>query len=302
MKTTLRADVSAHNVSRHPDNRRDDRRALSVRQLLGRIGVRIFLILMAVLFLVPIYWMIVTALKSDVELAQFPPTLIPLHVEWDNFIKAVNTIPFGMYFVNTLIITLLSMVGAVFSNLIIAYGFACIQWPGRDVVFYLVLATIFIPFSLVIIPQFDLFARLRWINTFLPLVVPTFFGNAFYIFLIRQFLLQLPKDLLEAARIDGASEWRILWRIVTPMARPAVGAVAIFSAVAAWNDFLGPLIYLQDDSVHTLAIGLQAFRSTHDIQFNLLMAASVLVVIPVVIVFFAFQRFFISGVTLGSIK
>jgi multiple sugar transport system permease protein len=272
------------------------------RKIWGKVGTRIFLILMSILFLIPIYWMVVTALKSNTELAQFPPTFWPANIQWGNFLQAFETIPFATYFVNTLIITVLSVIGAVFSNLIIAYGFACIEWPGRDIVFYIVLATIFIPFSLVIIPQFDMFARLRWINTFLPLVVPTFFGSAFYTFLIRQFLLQLPKDLLEAARIDGAGEWRILWRIVFPMARPAIGAVAIFAAVAAWNDFLGPLIYLQDDSVHTLAIGLQSFRSTHDIQFNLLMAASVMVVIPVIILFFAFQRFFIKGVTLGSIK
>jgi multiple sugar transport system permease protein len=257
---------------------------------------------MSALFLVPIYWMIVTALKSTTELAQFPPTLWPASMQWQNFILAFQTIPFAMYFMNTLFITLLTVAGSVLSNLVIAYGFSCIDWPGRDTIFYIVLATIFMPFSLVVIPQFDMFARLHWINTYLPLVVPAFFGSAFYTFLMRQFLLQLPKDLLEAARIDGASEWRILWQIVSPIAQPAIGAVAILSAVGAWNDFLGPLIYLQNDSVHTLAIGLQAFRSTHDVQFNLLMAASVMVVIPVVILFFAFQRFFIKGVTLGSIK
>ncbi len=267
-----------------------------------QIGPRIFLILMSLLFLVPIYWMIITALKSNTELGQFPPTFWPSSMQWDNFVTAFNTIPFATYFVNTLIITVLSVIGSVLSNLIIAYGFSCIEWRGREVIFYILLATIFLPFSLVIIPQFDMFARLRWINTFLPLVVPAFFGSAFYTFLIRQFLLQIPKDLLEAARIDGASEWRILWHVVAPIARPALATVGIFAAVAAWNDFLGPLIYLQTDDVHTLAIGLQAFRSTHDIQFNLLMAAAIMTVIPVVLLFFAFQRFFIEGVTMGSIK
>ena len=289
-----------HEIRKNKAARR--RNVLSALRWLGeQISLRIFLIAMSIVFLIPIYWMVVTALKSTPELVQFPPTLWPSSMQWHNFVLAFETIPFATYFVNTLLITVLSVIGAVLSNLMIAYGFACIEWPGRDIVFYVVLATIFMPFSLVIIPQFDMFARLHWINTYLPLVVPTFFGSAFYIFLMRQFLLQLPKDLLEAARIDGASEWRILWQVVAPMALPAIGAVAIFSAVGAWNDFLGPLLYLQDDSVHTLSIGLQAFRSTHDIQFNLLMAASVMVVIPVVLLFFAFQRLFIKGVTLGSI-
>lgn len=278
------------------------RKSVTIQQIWKQVGPRIILIIMALLFLTPLYWMVISALKSTAEFVQFPPTLWPKSLQWGNFAEAFQTIPFATYFVNTLVITILSVIGAVFSNLIIAYGFSCIEWPGREVVFYLVLATIFIPFSLVIIPQFDMFARLHWINTFLPLIVPAFFGSAFYTFLIRQFLLQLPKDLLEAARIDGASEWHILWKVVTPMARPALAVVAIFAAVGAWNDFLGPLLYLQNDSVHTLAIGLQSFRSTHDIQFNLLMAASVMVVIPVVILFFVFQRFFIKGVTMGSIK
>jgi multiple sugar transport system permease protein len=143
---------------------------------------------------------------------------------------------------------------------------------------------------------------LHWINTLLPLVVPAFLGNAFYIFLLRQFLLQVPSELLDAARVDGANAWQILWYIVTPIARPALGAIAIMTAVGSWNDFMGPLIYLQDDSLRTLSIGLQAFRSTHDIQFNLLMAASLMVILPVIILFFLFQRFFIEGITLGSIR
>ncbi|BCL78275.1 sugar ABC transporter permease [Ktedonobacteria bacterium brp13] len=276
--------------------------AVSGKRILERVLVRVFLILMSLIFLLPFYWMVVTALKSNTELALTPPTIIPQNWAWDNFVKAFETIPFATYFLNSVLITALSVIGAVLSNLIVAYGFACIEWPGRDLVFYLVLATIFIPFPLAIIPQFDMFARLHWINTYLPLVVPSFFGSAFYTFLLRQFLLQVPRDLLDAARMDGASEWRIMWQIVAPMARPAIAAVAIFATISAWNDFMGPLIYLQDDTLQTLSIGLQAFRSTHDIQFNLLMAASIMVILPLVILFFAFQRFFIHGVTLGSMR
>jgi len=276
--------------------------AVSGKRILEKVLVRVFLILMSLIFLLPFYWMVVTALKSNTELALTPPTIIPQNWAWDNFVKAFETIPFATYFLNSVLITALSVIGAVLSNLIVAYGFACIEWPGRDLVFYLVLATIFIPFPLAIIPQFDMFARLHWINTYLPLVVPSFFGSAFYTFLLRQFLLQVPRDLLDAARMDGASEWRIMWQIVAPMARPAIAAVAIFATISAWNDFMGPLIYLQDDTLQTLSVGLQAFRSTHDIQFNLLMAASIMVILPLVILFFAFQRFFIHGVTLGSIR
>lgn len=278
------------------------RNAIAFKQTRKHIGVRILLISISLLYLIPFYWMFNTALKSNPELAIMPPTLLPSSWEWNNFGKALTMIPFLHYFLNTIIYTTLVVIGAVCSNLIVAYGFSCIEWPGRDLVFYLVLITIFIPFPIAIIPLFDLFAWLHWINTLLPLIVPAFLGSAFYIFLLRQFLLQLPKELLDAARIDGASEWHILWLVVMPMARPALAVVAILSGIAAWNDFMGPLIYLQDDNMHTLSIGLQVFRSTHDVQFNLLMAASIMVILPIIILFFLCQRFFIEGITSVSIK
>ena len=275
---------------------------LVARTLREKVVPRIFLLAMTILFLIPLYWMVITAFKTPTELTSIPPIIWPRSFRWQNFVDAVSAIPFGQYFVNTVIITGLSTVGAVVSNLLIAYGFACIKWPGRDVVFYLVIATIFIPFPIVAVPLFDLFASLHWVNTFLPLIVPAFFGNAFFIFLLRQFLLRVPPEMLEAARIDGAHELQIMYRVIMPMVRPALAAVAIFAMIAAWNDFLGPLIYLQDDSKRTLAIGLQFFRSLHDVQLNLLMAASVLVILPVIILFILFNLFFIEGVTVGSIR
>jgi multiple sugar transport system permease protein len=275
---------------------------LVARTLREKVVPRIFLLAMAILFLIPLYWMVITAFKTPAELTSIPPTIWPRSFRWQNFVDAVSAIPFGQYFVNTVIITGLSTIGAVVSNMLIAYGFACIKWPGRDFVFYLVIATIFIPFPIVAVPLFDMFASLHWVNTFLPLIVPAFFGNAFFIFLLRQFLLQVPQEMLEAARIDGAHELQIMYRVIMPMVRPALAAVAIFAMIAAWNDFLGPLIYLQDDSKRTLAIGLQFFRSLHDVQLNLLMAASVLVILPVIILFILFQRYFIEGVTIGSIR
>lgn len=249
---------------------------------------RIVLIVLSVILLVPLYWMIVTALKSNQELTAFPPHLIPYSWQWSNFTKAVNYIPFFLYLRNSIIITVLTIIGAVISNPLIAYGFSRIEWPGREKVFLVVLATVFIPFPVLLVPLYDVFARLHWINTYLSLIVPMFLGNAFWIFLMRQFLLQIPADISDSARIDGANEFQIFARIILPMSKPALAAVAIFAFIGSWNDFLGPLIYLQNSSLYTLAIGLQFFRSQHDLQLNLLMAASTLVVIPVIIVFLFF--------------
>ena len=274
----------------------------SARRIRKKIFARLTLLLLCALFLTPLYWMVITALKSDQELTQFPPTLIPHDPQWSNFIEAVQFIPFGTYLWNTSVITFFSILGAAISNPIIAYGFSRIQWPGRDKVFYFVIATIFIPFPVLMVALFDIFARIGWVNTFLPLIVPMFFGNPFWIFLIRQFMMQIPNEISDAARVDGAGEFQVFYRIILPLCKPAIAVVAIFAAVHAWNDFLGPLIYLQDESKYTLAIGLQFFRSLHDVEFSLLMAASTLVVLPIVAIFLLFQRFFVEGLSVGSVK
>lgn len=277
-------------------------RVLAFQRGTEQVIVRIFLIAMCLVFLAPLYWMFVTALKTTPELSVFPPTFWPTNVQWGNFWAAVNYIPFGTYFWNSLIISLTEVIGAVLSNMLVAYGFSCIDWPGRDKVFYLVIATLFLPFPVAMIPLFDMFATLKWVDSALPLVVPTFFASAFNVFLLRQFLLQIPRELTEAARIDGASELQILWRIIFPLSLPAIGVISIFTAVGSWKDFMGPLIYIQNDFYRTLSVGLQFFRSTHDIQFNLLMAASFLTVLPLIVLFLIFQRFFIRGMTIGSIR
>ncbi|WIB79041.1 carbohydrate ABC transporter permease [Curtobacterium sp. MCPF17_002] len=303
---TVTASVETVRPSRRRDRRGERSRNAdgSIRSPWSSVIARVVLIAMCLLFLVPIYWMVISALKGNSELGAFPPTWFPHWLDWSNFGQAVNAMPFFTFFRNTLIITVCVTVFSMVSNLVIAYGFACLEWRGRDRLFYVVLATLFIPFPVTLIPMFDLYARLGWINTFLPLIVPSLFGSAFYVFLLRQFLLQVPKDLLNAARMDGASEWGILWRIVFPQARAALVTVGIFAAVGAWNDFLGPLIYLQDQNVQTLSIGLQVFRlsNSQDFQFNQLMAASVLIILPLVVLFFVFQRTFIKGVQIGSFK
>lgn len=263
---------------------------------------RIVLIAVSVLFAAPFYWMVVTALKPTSELTQFPPTLIPLNPQWGNFVEAMQFINFPRMFMNSVIITAGATVGAVVSNTIIAYGFSRIQWPGRDAIFYVVVATIFIPFPVIMVALFDIFAKIGWVNTFYPLIVPAFFGNPFYIFLLRQFMMGIPRDLSDAARVDGANEFQVFLRVILPLSVPAVTVVAIFAAIGAWNEFLLPLLFLQDEAKYPLSIGLAFFRSTHNVSFNLLMAASTLVVLPVVILFVLFQRFFIEGITLGGVK
>lgn len=281
-----------------------------------RVIPRIILVVMCAVFILPFYWMATLGLKGNAELSVYPPTLYPHEPVWANIRAATEAFPFWRFAWNTTVITVLTIVGSVISNPIIAYGFSRIEWPGRDKVFMVVLATVFVPFPVLIVALFDIWAALRsWgmennlpfeigVNTFWPLVFPMFFGQAFWIFLMRQFLLQIPKDLSDAARIDGANEFQIFGQIILPQTYPALGAIAIFAGVQAWNDFLGPLIYLQSSAKYTLSIGLTFFQQqdAYDVQYNLLMAASALIVLPVVVMFLLFQRAFIEGISVGSIK
>lgn len=275
------------------------------RRLLRRhIFPRLILVPICLFFLLPLYWMLAVAVKSTPELTITPPTIYPHHIEWHNFWDATRIFPFWRYFGNTLLITVLTVVGAAISNPIVAYGFSRIDWPGRDKIFAIVLATVFVPYPVLIVSLFDLFSHLHWINTILPLVVPIYFGSPFWIFLMRQFFMRIPMDLSEAARLDGASEIRILFQVILPQSYAAISVVCLFAALQAWNDFLGPYLYLLRPDKYTLAIGLTFFQSAsqYDVQFNLLMAAGTLVIIPVVVLFLAFQRFFIEGVQVGSFK
>jgi multiple sugar transport system permease protein len=275
------------------------------------IAPRIVLIIGALLFILPFYWMLVSALKTNVELAVFPPTPLPGVWAWNNFVDAVNYIPFGLYAFNSLVITVGATIGAVLSNTVVAYGFSRIPWRGRNALFYVCVATLFLPYPVLLVALFDIFGRLpsfgiqgahSWVNTFLPLIVPAFFGNPLYIFLMRQFMLGIPRELSDAARVDGANELQAFWHVILPLTKPALVVVAIFAAVAAWNEFLLPLLYLQDNDKYPLAVGLAFFTSEHDVAFNLLMAASTLIVAPIVVLFLLAQRFFIEGITVGGVK
>lgn len=276
------------------------------RRRWGRVFVRalfvIFLLALTASFALPFYWLLSTAVKPTTELFVFPPVWIPSRFEWDNFSNALNFFPFVQYLANTLIICIGTVVGTLISNSLIAYGLSRIQWPGRNLVFALLLGTLLLPSQVTLIPLFIMFSHLGWVDTFAPLIVPAFFGNAFFMFLLRQFFMTIPSELGDAVRVDGGTEWTIFTRIVIPLSRGALATVALFAFINSWNDFLGPLIYLQTDSKYTLSIGLNTFLGQYGSQWSWLMAASALVFIPIVVLFFFTQRTFIQGITLTGSK
>jgi multiple sugar transport system permease protein len=267
-----------------------------------KILPRIVLVVMCACFFLPFYQMLITSLKTTEELNAYPPTFWPRVFVWGNYAAAIQYIPFMRFTLNSVILAIGVTIGAVMSNSLIAYGFARIQWAGRDLIFFIAIITIFIPFPVTIVALFDIFAKIGWVNTYFPLIVPAFFGSGMYIFLMRQFLMELPKEISEAARIDGANEAQTFLQIILPLMKPSIAVVAIFAGVACWNDFLTPLLFLNTEELYPLSIGLQFFRSEHNVAYSLLMAASAMVVFPVIVLFLAFQRFFIEGVTVGSVK
>lgn len=275
-----------------------------------RTATYLTMTLLAVLFAAPLVWMLSTSLKPIDQTLANPPRWLPSPILWHNYPDAIaynstylGYIPLLVYARNTLIITLLCVGGSVASNCFVAYSFARIKWPGRDLFFVLTLATMMIPYPVVMVPLFSLFRTLGWVGSFKPLWVPAFFGSAFFIFLLRQFFKTIPFELSDAAKIDGCSEFRIFTDVILPLSRPAVAVVALFTFMGTWNDFLGPLIYLVDQKTFTLSLGLQAYQSQHGgTPWNLLMAATLLVILPVVVVFFFAQKLFIQGIATSGLK
>ena len=296
-----------------PTPRATRRRAEWRTWRIARMGIAewlawLLLIGIAVMFLLPLGWMISTSLKSPFELMR--ANWIPKEIAWRNYVDAFSFGMWGRWAVNTVILTVLAVVAAVFSTSLTAYAFARLRWPGRDVMFGLVLATMMLPGVVLLIPQFILFAHLPafgfqgsnvWVNTFLPLVVPGFLGGgAFNIFLLRQFMRGIPMSLSECAKLDGASELRIMWSIVMPLSKPALATIAIFAFQGAWQDFMGPLIYLQSERLYNLQLGLRQFdfAAGGAPAWNWLMAASLVVMLPVLTMFLAFQQYFIEGISI----
>lgn len=268
------------------------------------------LIILAILFSFPFVWMLSTAMKPSDEVMRDPPIWIPSHFQFDNFWQAMNYdgdklgyVPFLVYGRNTAVLCLLTVAGVVASNAIVAYAFARLRFPGRDFFFMATLATLMVPFPVLMTPLFALFKGLSWIGTYRPLWVPAWFASSFNIFLLRQFFKTIPNELSEAAYLDGASEWKVFSDVVLPLCRPAIAVVALFAFMGTWNDFLGPLIYLLDQKQFTLALGLQAFQSQHGgTPFNLQMAATTVVIFPVVVLFLFTQKLFVQGITLTGLK
>jgi multiple sugar transport system permease protein len=260
------------------------------------------LIAAASLFALPLVWMLLSSLKPAAELAADPHRVLPHEWRPANYVDAVTTMPYFLYLLNSLLLCAGSVIGTLWSCSLAAYAFARMRWPGRNAVFGLLIATMLLPWHVTMVPKFLLISELGLYNTLGALIGPTFLGDAFSIFLLRQFFLTIPEELSEAARLDGCSEWGIYWRIILPLSRPALATVALFQFVAAWNDFSGPLLYLNDPARFTLAYGLEQFVSSYSSQTNLLMAAAVLFTLPIVLLFLFAQRTFIRGIATSGLK
>jgi multiple sugar transport system permease protein len=256
----------------------------------------------AVALLTPFFWMLSTSLKEEGREFILPLQLIPNPVVWSNYPIAMTKLPFPLYLLNTLIVTIGSLTGTVVTGSMAAFAFARLRFPGRSFLFTLLLSTLMLPEAVTLIPKFIIFRNLGWVNTLNPLWVPWWFGGgAFNVFLLRQFLMTLPHDLDEAARIDGASNWRVWWNIILPLSYPVLVAIGIFSFVAHWNEFLEALIFLNSESLKTLSLGLRAFLAPSDASWHITMAASMWLVVPMMAVFFVGQRYFIKGVAMTGI-
>ncbi|MEO8399893.1 MAG: carbohydrate ABC transporter permease [Ignavibacteriaceae bacterium] len=270
---------------------------------LKKIMIFILLTIFAIFFIVPFLWIVSTSLKGDAQIFSIPPVWIPEVFHWENYVEVFKRMPFLTYLKNSVFISAATIIGTVLSSSLVAYAFGCLNWPGRNSLFIFVLATMMLPMQVTMIPVFVLFKEFGWLNTFKPLTIPAFFGGgAFNIFLLRQFFLTIPKDLLDSARIDGCNEFRIYWSIVLPLAKPALATVAILTFMFTWNDFIGPLIYLSDKMKGTLALGLGMFVGQHVTEWALLMAASVLMMLPMIFIFFFFQKYFIQAFTMSGLK
>lgn len=254
------------------------------------------------LFVIPLLWMLTASFSTPEQIALPGIRLIPDHLRWANYKTALTLMPFGLYALNTIKVTVFAVIGTVLSSALVAFAFARLRAPGKNALFVFMLSTIMLPSMVTMIPLFIIFKSFGWYDTLLPLIVPSFFGNAFYIFLMRQFFMTIPADLEEAAKIDGCGTFRIFWQIIMPLSKPVLVTVAVFAFVAHWNDFMTPLIYLNSVENRTLALGLATYTDVYGVDIVSLMAASTAVLIPVLIIFFVAQNYFVKGVVMTGIK
>ncbi|WP_349305738.1 carbohydrate ABC transporter permease [Bacillus sp. FJAT-49711] len=269
--------------------------------MIAKILLHFFLIASSFIMIIPFWWMISSSLKSTNEMFMFPPTWIPAQIMWENYIYMFESAPWGIYFFNSSKVTILVVIGHLIVSSMGAYAFARLKFRGRNILFYCLLATMMIPYHVTMIPTFKLLRLLGWLNTHFALIIPPLFG-AFGLFLLRQFFLSIPKDLEDAARIDGASYPRIFINIILPISLPALTTLAIFTFMGQWNDFLAPLIYINDDHLKTLTLGLATFQGTYTTQWNYMMAGAFIVLLPIIIIYIFAQRYFIEGVMMSGLK
>lgn len=265
--------------------------------------VYILLIFLSLVFIFPFFWMISSSLKPNSEIFLWPPQWLPNPPVWQNYIEAFGNqyLPFPVFFKNTMIIEIGVTAGKLISCVLVAYGFARLQAPGKNFIFGILLATFMLPGAVTMIPKYILFNYLGWVNTFLPLIVPSWFGESYAIFLMRQFFMSIPRELEEAAVMDGANTFQIIRNIIVPLSTPILAVIVVLTFKDVWNDFFGPLLYLNDSTKYTLSVGLAYFNGQYVVQMNYLMAASTVLMMPLIIVFFIGQKAFVEGISLTGI-
>jgi len=293
--------LSAEKVAEIELHSRQARRKKRWRDFLEMVGNHSILITFSVIFLMPLYLVFVVSVMSKGQAET--RSLWPSPWVWHNYVEIFTAVPFLKWTLNTLFISVLTTIGTVVSSVPPAYVLSRLQWRGRNTTFVIILGTMMLPGQVTMIPVYIIFSRLHWIPSFLPLIVPSFFSSAFSIFLLRQFFTSIPDEISDAARIDGCSEFKLMMRIVVPLAKPAISAIALFSFLDSWNDFFGPLLYIvENENLWTLGIGLNQFQGIHHVDRNMMMTASVLFMLPVIVIFFFSQKVFIEGVTLTGVK
>ena len=271
-------------------------------RFLGKVYGYLVLIGLALVFMIPLYWMFSTALKTPKQTFAIPPEWVPQPAQWSNFGDVFDEVPFARFYANTLFLVAMNIVGQLFAVTLVAYGFARLRFPGRSFLFLLMLSTLMIPYQVTLVPRFIMFSKLGMIDTYLPLILPSFTGSPFLIFLVRQYMMSIPYDLDEAAYIDGANRFQVFWHVIIPLASPALVLVVVFTFIEVWNDFLQPLIYLNDPNKFTVSLGLSFFQGARETNWNLLMAASVLAMLPPLGLFFFAQRKLIGGISVEGLK
>jgi len=285
-----------------------------------RIFGHTVLVLLSLVYVMPLAWLVTTSLQPDAERSHVPPAFLPtpdgaaraieratgLHLAYEptlvHYEKGLTRVPVLIFFRNTVLIAVLCVLGTIVSSSLVAYGFSILRWRGRDVIFFIMLATMMLPGQVTMIPVFLIWRNLGLVDTFVPLILPAFLGGPFFIFLFRQFFLTIPRELIEAARMDGAGELRIWSGVVMPLSTPAIATVGLFTFLGAWNDFLGPVIYLADQNKYTLSLGLAMFRTQYGSEYGQMMAVATLMVVPIILLFFFAQKTFIQGIKTSGIK